>query len=684
MNPTHTNHLINETSPYLLQHAHNPVHWYPWGEEALQKAKQEDKPILVSIGYAACHWCHVMERESFEDETTAAIMNEYFINIKIDREERPDLDHIYMDAVQAMTGSGGWPLNVFLTPETKPFYGGTYFPPARAYNRASWKEILEGVHKSYHEKREEILSQAENLTSHLLSSNSFGMQKPKAVEETSLFSDEQMQTIATNILANADTEWGGFGKAPKFPQSFSIQYLLRHYHFTKDETALKQALLSLDKMIDGGIYDQLGGGFARYSTDNEWLAPHFEKMLYDNALLVSVISEAYQITGNPKYAATIRHTLAFIEREMLSPEKGFYSAIDADSEGVEGKFYTWSQQEIMDLLGEDAALFSAFYDITDKGNWEHTNILWITNPIETFAAANGFTVPALEEKLEACRQKLMQYRSTRIRPLLDDKILLGWNALMITAYAKACAALGEARYQEMAMQNMAFLESIFIGEGGQWHHTYKNGIGRIPAFLDDYAYLIQAYIHLQEITGAGEYLVKAQNLTRYVMEHFEEPETGFFFYTHSAQTDLIVRKKEVYDGAVPSGNAVMANNLLYLSLVFDQPEWGERSRYLITSLGSAITKHPGSFGVWAGVLQLVTRGILEIAITGQQAKEFLCPVLVRFIPNKILQAEETNSLVFPLLAGKTGDKKGRTAFYLCKNYACRAPFLTIDALLANV
>ena len=684
MNPTNTNHLIHETSPYLLQHAHNPVNWYPWGEEALQKAKQEDKPILVSIGYAACHWCHVMERESFEDESTAKMMNEYFINIKIDREERPDLDHIYMDAVQAMTGSGGWPLNVFLTPETKPFYGGTYFPPARAYNRASWKEILEGVHKGYHEKREEILSQAENLTGHLLSSNSFGMQKPKTGEGASLFSDEQLQTISTNLLANADTEWGGFGKAPKFPQSFSIQYLLRHYHFTKDETALKQALLSIDKMIDGGMYDQLGGGFARYSTDNEWLAPHFEKMLYDNALLISVISEAYQITLNPKYATTIRHTLAFIEREMLSDEKGFYSALDADSEGVEGKFYTWSQQEIMHLLGDDAAIFSAFYDVTEQGNWEHTNILWVTNPIETFAPANGFKVPALEKKLEACRQKLMQYRSKRIRPLLDDKILLGWNALMITAYAKAYAALGEAHYLEIAMQNMAFLESTFIGEAGQWHHTYKNGIARIPAFLDDYAYLIQAYIHLQEITGTGEYLIKAQDLTRYVMEYFEEPETGFFFYTHSAQNDVIVRKKEVYDGAVPSGNAVMANNLLYLSLVFNQPEWAERCHYLISSLGQAITKHPGSFGVWAGVLQLVTKGILEIAITGQQAKEFLCPVLKRFIPNKILQAEETNSLVFPLLAGKTGDTRGRAAFYLCKNYACQAPFLTIDALLANV
>jgi uncharacterized protein YyaL (SSP411 family) len=676
----HTNQLINETSPYLLQHAHNPVNWYPWGEEALQKAKAEDKPILVSIGYAACHWCHVMERESFEDESTAALMNEYFINIKIDREERPDLDHIYMDAVQAMSGSGGWPLNVFLTPETKPFFGGTYFPPVRAYGRASWKEVLEGIHKSYVEKKEEIISQADYLTSHLLTANSFGIQKPG---EAVLFSDEQLQTIAGNILVNADKEWGGFGMAPKFPQSFSIQYLLRHYHFANDEAALQQALLSLDKMIDGGIYDQLGGGFARYSTDAEWLAPHFEKMLYDNALLISVLSEAYQITQKPYYATTIRHTLAFIEREMLSAEYGFYSALDADSEGVEGKFYTWSKTEIDELLGEDAPIFSSFYDISENGNWEHTNILRVTKPLEIFANENNILPAELEQKLSACREKLMEYRSKRIRPLLDDKILLGWNALLNTAYSKAYAALGDESYKEMAIRNMAFLETKLSDAAGTWYHTYKNG-ARIPAFLDDLAYLIQSCIHLQEITGSGAYLIKAQKLTRDVIEHFEEPESGFFFYTNKEQEDVIVRKKEVYDGAVPSGNAVMANNLLYLSIVFDSPEWAERARTMVGSLSKAILKHPGSFGVWALAQQLITQGIVEIAITGQQAKTFLCPVLRKFLPNKILQAEETNAQFFPLLAGKTGGEQGKTTFYLCKNYACKAPFYTIEQLLANV
>ncbi|MEO8171499.1 MAG: thioredoxin domain-containing protein [Sediminibacterium sp.] len=675
-----SNHLINETSPYLLQHAHNPVNWYPWGEEALQKAKAEDKPILVSIGYAACHWCHVMERESFEDEGTAVLMNEYFINIKIDREERPDLDHIYMDAVQAMSGSGGWPLNVFLTPETKPFFGGTYFPPVRAYGRASWKEVLEGIHKNYREKKEEILSQADNLTSHLLTANAFGVQKPG---EAVLFSDEHLQTIATNILANADREWGGFGTAPKFPQTFSIQYLLRHYHFSKDESALQQAVLSLDKMIEGGIYDQLGGGFARYSTDVEWLAPHFEKMLYDNALLICVLAEAYQITGKSQYADTIRHTLSFIEREMRSDENGFYSALDADSEGVEGKFYTWSQSEINDLLGKDAPLFSSFYDVSENGNWEHTNILRITKSIASFAEENNISAEELEQKLAACRDILMEYRSKRIRPLLDDKILLGWNALLNTAYSKAYAALGDESYKATAIRNMAFLETNLLDAELGWYHTYKNG-ARIPAFLDDLAYLVQAYIHLQEITGTGEYLVKAQKLTEHILTHFEEPETGFFFYTNKGQADVIIRKKEVYDGAVPSGNAVMAHNLIYLSIVFDRPEWNERARTMVGSLSKAILKYPGSFGVWSLAQQLLTKGILEIAIMGQQANTFLCPVLRKFLPNKILQSEETNSLFFPLLEGKKGGEGSRTTFYLCKNYACKAPFYTIEQLLANV
>ncbi len=681
---THTNELIHETSPYLLQHAHNPVNWYPWGEQALEKAKAEDKPILISIGYSACHWCHVMERESFEDIGTAELMNKHFINIKIDREERPDLDHIYMDAVQAMTGSGGWPLNVFLTPEGKPFFGGTYFPPVKAYNRSSWQDILTGVSNAYHEKKQDILSQAEHLTQHLLKANAFGSVQPGTKLTESLFSEDQLKNIADNILENADTEWGGFGKAPKFPQTFLIQYLLRHYHFTKDKTALDHALLSLDKMIEGGINDQLGGGFARYSIDVEWLAPHFEKMLYDNALLVGVISEAYQITGKESYANALKMTLSFIERELTHEAGGFYSALDADSEGVEGKFYTWQKAEIDALMGEDGPVYCAFYDVSDAGNWEHTNILRVKESLSAFAKKQGMAEKDLEDLLTRSSAKLMETRSKRIRPMLDDKLLLGWNAMMNTAYAKAFAALGNPAYREMAIRNMQFLESVFQDAGGSWFHTYKEGKAHIPAFLDDYACLIQAYIHLQEITGNGEYLIKARKITEWVIGNFVEESTGFFYYIHKGQTDVIVRKKEVYDGAVPSGNAIMAQNLQYLSIVFDLPQWAAHSSDLLASLGTAIAKYPSSFGVWSMALQNHVKGMLEIAITGQHARDFLAPVMKRFIPNKIIQAEETNSSVFPLLAGKLGFDKEGPAFYLCRNYACLAPFATVETLLANV
>jgi uncharacterized protein YyaL (SSP411 family) len=681
MHPTHTNRLIEETSPYLLQHAHNPVDWYPWGEEALSKARNEDKPILVSIGYAACHWCHVMERESFEDESTAAMMNEYFINIKIDREERPDLDHIYMDAVQSITGAGGWPLNVFLTPEAKPFYGGTYFPPVRAYNRASWKEILEGIHKAYLEKKHEILAQAENLTEHLQSANSFGSSVATNTD-SNIITTDHLDTITQNLLQTADMDWGGFGRAPKFPQTFSIQFLLRQYHFTKNDAALKQALLSIDKMIDGGIHDQIGGGFSRYSTDNEWLAPHFEKMLYDNALLISVIAEAFQITGDQRYANTIKDCMAFIERELTSEEGGFYSALDADSEGVEGKFYTWSFEEIQDLLKEDAPVFCNYYQVTEAGNWEHANILWVRSSLSDFATTHQIDIVSFRNLLDRSKKILFEARSKRIRPSLDDKILLGWNALMSTAYSKAYAALGLEAFKARAKEHLAFMEEKFQQADGSWCHTYKAGIAKQPAFLDDYAYLIQAMIHLQEITGEAAYLNKAKAIAEMLLHHFSEEATGFFYFTHDQQLDVIVRKKEVYDGATPSGNAVMALNLFYLAKIFEKREWEDLAIKITRTLQGSIIKYPGSFGIWATFLQVLSNGIVEIAVTGQEFEKNLADVMKQYLPNKIIQSGETNSDIFPLLADRETDVP--VAFYICKNYTCLRPFYNIVDFLANV
>ena len=446
------NELSHETSPYLLQHAHNPVHWQPWSEQALQAAKEADKPILVSIGYSACHWCHVMERESFENDATAAIMNKHFVNIKIDREERPDLDHIYMDAVQAMTGSGGWPLNVFLTPGGKPFYGGTYFPPEKAFNRASWTDVLLSIHDAWTNKRSEMEAQAETLTEHIKKSNNFGQIKNviKVEAGEALFTKEDCEAITKNLLAVADKEEGGFGKAPKFPQTFSINCLLQSAYFLDDKEALAQAELSLQKMFYGGIYDQLAGGLCRYSTDNEWLAPHFEKMLYDNALFIIALSNAYSLTKKEVYKTAIIRTCDFLFSEMKNAAGGFYAALDADSEGVEGKFYVWDKVETEALLKKDAAFFNEYFDVTAHGNWEEKNILRILHPLEKVAAKYKISVDEANEIIERSKKALLAERNKRIRPGTDDKILLGWNALLITALCKAFAALQRDEYKSEA------------------------------------------------------------------------------------------------------------------------------------------------------------------------------------------------------------------------------------------
>jgi len=670
-----SNRLENETSPYLLQHAHNPVDWFPWGDEALEKAIQENKPILISIGYAACHWCHVMEKESFENEEIAAIMNANFINIKIDREERPDLDNIYMDAVQTMTGSGGWPLNVFLTPEKKPFFGGTYFPPKRAFNRSSWPEVLLAVSNAFREKRDEIDKQAESLTAHLLQSNSFGDQRLTSGTD---ISKEKMHELFQNLMKSADKEWGGFGKAPKFPQTFSIQFLLRYYDVTENRDALNQACLSLDKMIQGGIYDQLGGGFARYSTDNEWLVPHFEKMLYDNALLVSVLAEAYQVTKNERYREVIDQTIGFVKREMMNPLGGFYSALDADSESEEGRFYVWEFDEVVKRVA-NAEIFCQFFDITHGGNWEGKNILRVKTSATEFARAKNISIEELRSVIENGRSVLFSERQRRIRPALDDKIILSWNALMNVALSKAFAATGNDEYRDLAMINMEFLTAHFRNKSDEYfHRTWKNNQAKNFACLDDYAFLIQALLHLQEITGEVDWIFKARDITEYVMKNFHE-ETDFFVFTDSRQKDLIFRKKEVYDGATPSGNATMANNIYRLSILLNMPEWKKRAERMVSSLSNVIVLYPTSFGVWAMLLAEIVDGIKEVVVVGGGASILAKRILAEYIPHKIFLVSETGKEQLPLLTGKTPIDK--PLIYLCREYSCLKPVTEVNQFL---
>ncbi|HVX25070.1 MAG TPA: thioredoxin domain-containing protein [Parafilimonas sp.] len=668
-----TNHLINETSPYLLQHAHNPVNWYAWCEEALQKAKQEDKPILVSIGYSACHWCHVMEHESFEDVETADLMNNNFINIKIDREERPDLDHIYMDAVQAITGSGGWPLNVFLTPSLKPFYGGTYFPPVPAFNRSSWKQVLHAIVNAYQTKKNELEEQAESLTQYLLSTNNFGTIN---IEQHHHWDNELLNEIAENLLKTADKEWGGFGSAPKFPQTLSNLYLMRHFHFTGNETALIQAELSLDKMMQGGIYDQIGGGFARYSTDRRWQIPHFEKMLYDNALLIDVYTEAFQITQKKEYADVVNETIQFIKSEMTSAEGGFYSALDADSEGVEGKYYTWSKKEIDDLLGDDSKTFCAAYNVSDDGNWEHTNILWMTESLQTIATKLNLSKNELYSLIHKSKQILLKEGQKRIKPLLDTKIILCWNALMIKSLCKAYAAFGNEEFLNMAKSNIRFIEKNLQGKNGDYNHSWNKNLQNQSAFLDDYAALIQAYILLSEVVSNDQYLIKAKTLTEKVINDFSDEEQVFFYFTSAQQTDVILRKKEIYDAATPSGNAMMAENLHTLSLFFDIPEWKLRTEHLLKALNNFLSKHPVSFGYWMLNLQTLIKGLKEIVIAGKDHLRILKSLLKEYIPNKIVQSSDKENDYWPLLRGK--NFSSGTYIYLCEDYSCLNPVENIE------
>ena len=669
-NKKFTNDLSKETSPYLLQHAHNPVQWKPWSENLFATASAVDKPILLSIGYAACHWCHVMERESFEDEAVADYMNMHFINIKVDREERPDIDHIYMDALQAMTGSGGWPLNIFLLPNGQPFYGGTYFPPNAMQNRASWMDVLKGVQAAFENNREKLVEQATHLTTHLLQCN-IKAQQSQAID--TIATKEEFQLIAQRLLHNADTQWGGFGAAPKFPQTFSIQVLFRNYFQNKDQASIVHAIRSVDKMIQGGIYDHVGGGFSRYSVDAMWQAPHFEKMLYDNALILGTLAEAYQLTKKPIYKEVIHATFIFLQRELFNGVGGYYAALDADSEGVEGKFYTWSYAELKAVI--DPTIFDdfvAYYQVTPNGNWEHTNILWTQHELEKEWE------PAWQNALK----KLFDTRALRIRPALDHKVILGWNAMLIVGFCKINAATGNALYKKAAMECMDWLEAnLFQADEHYFYHSVANGRPKAHAFLDDYANLIQAYIHLQEMTGDSGYLFKAKAWMDYVLLHFIDEDGLYFYYTASYQKDVIIRKKESYDGAQPSGNALICSSLYYLGQVLDLPQWQLQAEKMIHSIRPSLLQYPGSFGFWAQSFYQMSTGTIELVGVGPTVHESLAALNAPFLPHSIRMLSQVEDDRIPLLKGK---KCAENQFFICKNNSCSAPMPLVELILANI
>jgi uncharacterized protein YyaL (SSP411 family) len=668
-----TNELIHESSPYLQQHAHNPVQWYPWSEKALQLSKATNKPILVSIGYSACHWCHVMERESFEDVQTAAVMNEFFINIKIDREERPDLDNIYMEAVQILTGSGGWPLNVFLTPEGLPFYGGTYFPTETKFNRPSWKDVLFFINDIWINRRQDAIDQANKLTTQIDSvSASFNQTTGIALgkENKNDFTGDYFSKLRNKIMDQADSKFGGFGRAPKFPQSFSVRFLLMYSHFFKDEIAKHHALFSLTSLLNGGINDQLAGGFARYSTDDQWLAPHFEKMLYDNALIIDALCDAYKITSDELYKDGIEKTLSFCFEKMLCKEGGYYAALDADSEGEEGKFYVWDQEEIELIIGEDAELFCKYFGVEKKGNWENKNILHIKKSISSFAIEEGIEVEDCKLRLKNASNKLIDARNKRIHPSIDDKIILSWNALLLHALCNATATLDVEIYKDKAVELYEFIMNNFTEDGITFFHTYKHGEKKQMAFLDDYAFLIRSCIALQEITGNEKYLDKAELLTTFVIENFKAADAALFYYTAINQTDVIIRKIEIYDNAIPSGNSIMADNLFYLSKIFEKQEWEELAQSMFLTVKQLIDKYPATFAVWASILLKNQKGLKEIVVTGQHVQPLRSEVLKHYIPEMIFQSSNVEKK-YPLLKNK--DYLNDGLIYVCENFSCAEP-----------
>ena len=681
-NAPQTNRLIHETSPYLLQHASNPVAWYPWGPEALQAALAQNRPILLSIGYSACHWCHVMERESFENEATAALMNQHFICIKVDREERPDLDEIYMQATVTLNrGQGGWPMTVFLTPEQEPFFAGTYFPPEDRWGRPGFPRLLTKIADAWATDTTGLRSQARQLTDQLT-------QALKTVSPVSV-STAVLDEAVTQFQQDFDAQHGGFGRAPKFPPSAGLSLLLRCYRRTGDRPTLQMVTRTLDAMAAGGIYDHIGGGFARYSTDDRWLAPHFEKMLYDNALLATTYLEAYQVTQRASYRHVTTEVLDYILREMTDLAGGFYSATDADSEGVEGKFFVWTPAEISAVLqqAEDTRRVCAYYDITDAGNWEHHSIPNRLRPLEAVTTALNLTSEELHTTIARVRPLLYRARQHRVAPALDDKIITAWNGMMISAMAEAGRVLGLSRYLDGARQAADFLLRVHRTAEGTLLRTSRKGRAHLDGVLEDYAYLAEGLITLYEACGQERYLTAALHLGETILGAFQDHDQGGFFTTAEGHEALIVRTREGADGATPSGNAVAVSALARLSFHYDRQDLRAAAIGGIRAYGRQIARYPRAFAKSLAVVDFLADGPIELALVGVPTDPGLEALqgAVRsvFLPHRVIatSAGAGPPSSHPLLAGK-GVVGGKAALYLCRNFSCQSPLTDPEAVTA--
>lgn len=664
------NHLINETSPYLLQHAHNPVDWYPWGEAAWEKAKKENKLVLISIGYSACHWCHVMEHESFENDSTAKIMNDHFICIKVDREERPDIDQIYMSAVQLMTGSGGWPLNCFTLPDGRPIYGGTYFP------NANWNQILLHLSKFYKENPEKANEYATELTK--------GINQMELVITNDSPVDFKMKTLdktVTNWKSLFDDTEGGPNRSPKFPLPNNYEFLLRYGVATKDNKVLSHVNLTLEKMAFGGIYDHIGGGFTRYSTDMYWKVPHFEKMLYDNAQLLSIYSNSYKQEKKPLYKKVVEESWEFIERELTSPEGGFYSAIDADSEGKEGKFYIWTKDELEDILknmSDERAfeIISEYFNINKTGYWEDENyILLRKKSDEEIAKEFSVSIESLTIIIEKAKSLLFQARTKRVLPGLDDKILVSWNALMIKGLCDAYMAFGDSKYLKAAEKNITLvLKSMRTRDGGLFH-SYKNGDARINGYLEDYSFTIEALLALYECTFKEKYLTEAKTFADYTFKHFYDEQTGSFWFTSDLDPPLITRKKEIQDNVIPASNSSMANALFRLSIHFENKNYAGTAEKMLHNIVNEIEKYGAGYSNWALLMLNYVHPFKEIVITGSDSETKRRELQSNYIPNAVYAGTSKESTL-PLMEYRLVD--GKTLIYVCEDRVCKLPVEEVD------